>query len=127
MNVLCLITTPMPPNAELSGATGNIWPLGYGLDFEAVLFSYRVKFDFETKELEKKLHPEIAALGADIAYYKVGGFLLTHEVLHAVGAKHENESRFVMTKKPLWEWILSWPIISQESVNRVKKKLDVKP
>jgi len=66
-------------------------------------------------------------MGRDMAFYRIGGFMLAHEVLHSVGASHYGDDRSVMTRIPNFGWILRWPIVSQHTVNCVKRKLDVYP
>jgi len=111
-------------DAELSGS-GGVFPLGYGNGFEAIVFAERTKRNFDSLDLRGVLDPRVSALGRDTAYSRIGGFMLAHEVLHSVGASHQGDDRFVMTRVPTWMWIFRWPFVSQQTVNQVKRALDV--
>ena len=114
-------------DAELSSSGGGVFPLGYGNDFEAIVWADRTKRNFDRLDLAGSLDSRISLMGRDTAFHRIGGFMLAHEVLHSVGARHYGDDRFVMTRVPTWHWILRWPVVSQQTVNRVKRNLKVRP
>jgi hypothetical protein len=70
--------------------------------------------------------PAISSLSADSAYYQCGGYLLAHEILHAIGAKHHGDKTSIMTATPSWTWIRVPPTIKPKTVKQVKRKLGAK-
>ena len=104
-------------DAVLSSRGGGLWPLGYGNDYEAIVWADRTKLRFDELDISGELNSIISAMGRDMAFYRIGGFMLAHEVLHSVGASHYGDDRSVMTRIPNFGWILRWPIVSQHTVN----------
>ena len=94
--------------------------LGYGSGFSAALYAYWAKYEL------------ILLLGgdqdkSDEIYKKMGGFMLTHEILHSVGASHFGGATSVMQATPSLDWVKNPPSIAEKTVKEVKKTLGVKP
>jgi len=64
---------------------------------------------------------------SDEIYKKMGGFMLTHEILHSVGASHFGGATSVMQATPSLDWVKNPPSIAEKTVKEVKKTLGVKP
>jgi len=110
--------------------TDGTWPFGGGDNFSAWVWANRVKYKFYEQEALGELTPEVVALGPDLAWHRIGGFFLTHEIIHSVGITWHTEasdSTSVMVAKPLWTWIFNPPRILPDTVTKVKNKLGVKP
>ena len=130
--------------AELSNKEGATSPLGYGNGFSSVLWVNRIENFFFLKPQELNLNFDLdeQQIAAKKFLQQAGGYLLTHEILHAVGASHtgrfwvefwnflgesSGDADSVMTVKPTLDWAENPPSIYPITVQQVKKKLGVKP
>ncbi|MDA3799839.1 MAG: RHS repeat-associated core domain-containing protein, partial [Kiritimatiellae bacterium] len=82
--------------------------------------------------MDTQMDKTLANVGA--SYEKLGGFALTHEVLHSVGGKHLSSNweadwdaygEFIMAMHVWPEWCTVPPTIHEKNIKRVRKKLGV--
>jgi hypothetical protein len=59
------------------------------------------------------------------AWYTLSGFIMAHEVLHAVGANDTKTHNFLMSGTRDWQWLEKTPMIEKQTEFEVLRTLDL--